>query len=93
MGRKFSTEYRAEAVRMILDNPGTTVKLVRRDLGVGVSTLDKWLKSARQSMQGSELGPNERDELRKLRQENQKLKLERELLKKAAVFFANNGSS
>ena len=93
MGRKFSSEYRSEAVRMIMETPGVTVKQVSKDLGVGVSTLDKWLRAARQSVPGSDMSVNERDELRKLRQENQKLKLERELLKKATVFFANNGSS
>lgn len=93
MPRKFDEEFRNQAVGMILDNPGTTIKQVSKELGVGLSTLDKWLKAARAKTEGTELASNEREELRRLRAENQKLKLERELLKKAAVFFANNGSS
>jgi transposase len=91
--RKFSSEFKESAIRLVLDTPGMKIKQASKELGVGISTLDKWLKAARSQEQGSDLTNNEREELRRLRTENQKLRLERELLKKAAVFFANNGSS
>lgn len=91
--KKFSVEFKNEAVNMVLDNPGIKIKQVSKELGIAVSTLDKWIKAVRVQRQGSELVVNEREELRRLRQENQKLKLEKDLLKKAAVFFANNSSS
>ena len=93
MPRKYSAEFREDAVRMLVDNPGLTISKAARDLGIGMSTLDKWLRQYRASTAGGVVTGNDLAELRRLRLENQKLKLERELLKKAAVFFAKDSSS
>lgn len=92
MRRKFSTEYKAEAVRLVIEE-GLSALQVAKDLGVGKSTLSKWVVEARSSAPHEIINVNEREELRKLKAENQKLRLERELLKKAAVFFANERTS
>ena len=92
MGRVFSEEYKKDAVKMVLDN-GITVARVAKDLGIGKSTLDKWIKIYRSSTQGQVVGINGREELRQLKAENHKLRLERDLLKKAAIFFANDHSN
>jgi transposase len=93
MPRKYSAEFREDAVRMLVDNPGLTISKAARDLGIGMSTLDKWLRQYRASTAGGVVTGNDLAELRRLRLENQKLKLERELLKKAAVFFAKDSGS
>ena len=85
MGRVFSEEYKKDAVKMVMDNGISSTK-VSKDLGIGKSTLEKWLRIYRSSTESQVVSINEREELRKLKAENHKLRLERELLKKAAVF-------
>ena len=92
MVRVFSEEYKKDAVKMVVDN-GISAAKVSKDLGIGRSTLEKWLRSYRSSTESQVVSINEREELRKLKAENHKLRLERELLKKAAVFFANDPSN
>lgn len=92
MGRRFSEEYKNDAVKMVIEN-GISVERVSKDLGIGNSTLTKWVGEYRSRNENQTVSVNEREELRKLKAENLKLKLERELLKKAAVFFANERSS
>jgi len=92
MIRKFSKEYKKEAVSMVLDQ-GVSALQAAKDLGIGKSTLSKWVSDASRSAPHESINVNEREELRRLKAENQKLRLERELLKKAAVFFANERTS
>lgn len=67
---------------------------VARDLGVSVETLRAWVKQ--DDVDGGRrdgLTTEEREELRQLRRENRLLKMERDVLKKAAVFFAKEGDT
>jgi transposase len=90
MVKKFSEEYKLEAVLMVLET-GISASQVVKDLGIGRSTLEKWVREYKEKTETKiGLNINEREELRNLRAENQKLKLERELLKKATIFFAND---
>jgi transposase len=89
--RKFSEEYKTDAVKMVLEN-GLQTSRVANDLGIGKSTLDKWVKVYRSKTQPAGTNINDKEEIRRLRAENQKLKLERDLLKKATLFFANDRS-
>ena len=91
MGRKFSNEYKTDAVNMVLEN-GLRASQVSKDLGIGSSTLDKWVKDYRSQVQPEAKNVNDKEEIRRLKAENQKLKLERELLKKATLFFASDRS-
>ena len=87
--RKFTPEFRAEAVRLVLDT-GRPIAQVARDIGVVEGTLGNWVNLYRAEHAGEEpeLSISERAELAQLRRDNQTLKMEREFLKKAAAFFA-----
>lgn len=88
--RTFSDEFKARAVELCRTS-GKSVAEVAKDLGVANSGLRVWLK---QSEVDAGRGPAgalttaERAELAQLRKENRVLKEEREILKKAAAFFA-----
>jgi len=87
--RKFTPEFRAEAVKLVLDT-GRPIAQVARDIGVVEGTLGNWVNLYRAEHAGEEpeLSINERAELAQLRRDNQTLRMEREFLKKAAAFFA-----
>lgn len=88
MPRRFSTEYKEEAVKLVLEG-GVGIAQAARDLGLGQSTLEKWTAEWRKNHpEEAPLSLSEREELRLLRKENNQLKLEREILKKAAAYFA-----
>jgi transposase len=86
--KKFSEEYKQEAVKLVVEG-GVPVAQAARDLGLGQSTLTKWIAAWRaKSPQEEPLTLSEREELRALRKEINQLKLERDILKKAAAYFA-----
>lgn len=88
MAKKHTEEFRQEAVRIALTS-GLSRRQVAEDLSVGFSTLAKWIQRSRSA---NEL-PLQSDvdlakEVERLRKENRLLKEERDILKKATVFFA-----
>ena len=88
--RTFSPEFKEETVALVLDK-GMSVCRVARDLDIAESVIGRWVKQAkvdRGENPRGELTTDEKEELRKLRRENRILKEEREILKKAAAFFA-----
>jgi transposase len=86
--RKFTAEYREEAVKMVIESSRPTAE-VARDLGLNESTLGNWVTKYRAEHPASEdLNISERARLKELEKENRELRLEREFLKKAAAFFA-----
>ena len=88
--RKFSDEFRAGAVRLVLDE-GRTAGAVARELDLTESALRAWVARAladRTKGKSGGLTTVEREELVRLRRENRQLRLERDVLKKAAAFFA-----
>ncbi len=88
--RSFTDEFKAGAVRLVLEK-GKTVAEAARDLDLTPSSLGNWVEQAQanagKSSRGS-LTTEEKEELAKLRKEVRELRLEREILKKAAAFFA-----
>lgn len=92
--RTFTKEFKAEAVRLVLEE-GMTLGQVARDLDLMRSVLGRWVKQAEidagKGPPGA-LTSAEKEELTRLRKENRRLKMEREILKKAAVFFAKENS-
>jgi transposase len=88
--RRFDDDYKAQAVRLVLDE-GKTVGSVARDLDLTETALREWVSRARADRTGGKTGLTtiEREELARLRKENRVLREEREILKKAAAFFAN----
>ena len=91
--RQFTDEFKAGAVRLVLDD-GKSIGQVARDLDLTPSSLAGWVKQARADRSGGKTGltTEERAELAKLRKENRELKMERELLKKWAAFFAKENA-
>jgi transposase len=86
---KFSPEFKSQAVKLVKEQ-GLSVKQAAHDLGIGQSTLDKWIKLERLKASGApEITESELTELKKLRKENHTLRMERDILKKAAAYFAN----
>ena len=88
----YSPDFRAEAVQLARTS-GTPRAQVARDLGVNPETRRLWVKQADIDA-GRRMGltTEERQELARLRRENRVLKEEREILKKAAAFFAQESA-
>ncbi len=70
---------------------GRTRRELTEDLGIGLSTLTRWLREERDASEPSEALLDVHAELKGLRRENAILKQERDILKKAAAFFAKEG--
>jgi transposase len=89
--RTFTEAFKREAVRLT-ETSGRTAAQVADDLGLGLSTLARWKKRYRDA--DLLAGPHEDTarELARLRKENEVLRQEREILKRAATFFAKEGS-
>ena len=88
--RSFSDEFKAGAVQRVLDG-GKSVPQVARDLDLTESALRGWVGQARADAGKGKPGALttvEREELTRLRRENRDLRMDREILKKAAAFFA-----
>jgi transposase len=92
---KYPEEFRRDAVELFRSS-GRTIREVGRELGVNHETLRNWVKAARQAEQagpdrperGGQVSTDEREELRRLRKKVAELELEKEILRKAAQYFA-----
>lgn len=93
---KYKEDFRRDAVELVRSS-GRTIRDVGRELGVNHETLRGWVNAAkradeqragRSSADGGELSGAERDELRRLRRKVTELELEKEILRKAAAYFA-----
>lgn len=87
MANGHSEEFKRDAVRIALTS-GLTRRQVASDLGMGISTLNKWIKVAQETEDASLPDAELVREVERLRKENTVLKQEREILKKATAFFA-----
>jgi transposase len=92
--RKHTPEFRAGAVRLVLEE-GQPVAVVARNLDLHPTLLFGWVRQAKidagKGPTGA-LNTSERAELAQLKKENRTLRMERELLKKAAAFFAKENA-
>ncbi len=88
MASPHSEEFKREAVRIALSS-GLTRRRVSSDLGVGMSTLNKWISTYRDKDIVSKEDQDLVKENERLRREDHLLREERELLKKATIFFAD----
>ena len=96
MGRptKYPVEFRESAVAMVRET-GKPVAAVARDLGVSETTLGNWVladRRARGEQREDQVSESERAELVRLRRENAQLRMEKEILKKAAAFFVTEST-
>lgn len=87
MASRHSPEFRAEAVRLALTS-GLGRKQIADDLGIGFSTLNRWIQKDRRNPDKPASQSDLEREIAELRKENRLLREEREVLKKATQFFA-----
>ena len=89
MGRRshYPEEFRREAVRLVLTTDKSAAQ-VARDLGISDKTLGNWVRIEQEKARPGALSEDERLELKRLRKENSELKTEREILRRAAAYFA-----
>ncbi len=89
--RRFSREYKQEAIRLVTER-GVTVAQAARDLGLHVNSLRKWVREHAadppHAFPGEGQQKPEAAELTRLRREVATLRMERDILKKAAAYFA-----
>ena len=89
--KNYTDEFRQEAVRL-LQMSGKSARQMGRELGVAQSVLSRWKKQADASETVSDEDQSKGEELRHLRRENARLRMERDILKKATAFFAKESS-
>ena len=92
--RRFTNEIKEEAVRMA-QTSGRTQREIAGDLGIGLSTLVRWIGRSREgrAVDPAALESEVMAELKRLRRENEEiLRQERDILNKATAFFAREGS-
>ena len=84
--RVFSEEYKREAIRQV--ESGQSISKTAASLGLRANLLGRWVKEYRERGGENSLSPSEREELKSLRKEVLRLRMERDILKKATAFFA-----
>jgi transposase len=89
--RQFSREFKLEAVRLVKER-GVSVAQAARELDVHENVLRKWMREQasdpQQAFPGKGVMKPEQAEIERLKREVAKLKMERDILKKAAAYFA-----
>ena len=89
--KKYTQEFRDSTVKLITEQ-GYQITEAARNLGINATMLERWKREFEDGVDGSPDSKNGKAlqaELTRLRKENHRLKMEREILKKAAAFFAN----
>jgi transposase len=89
--RQYTDEFKEQTVRLVLEE-GQSVGAVARDLDLTASALRLWVEHARADRTKGKTGLTtmEREELARLRKENRQLRMDREILVKAAAFFVKH---
>ncbi|SNT69845.1 transposase [Psychrobacter sp. LV10R520-6] len=92
--REYTREFKLEAISLVIDHKRKIAE-VAESLGIGTSTLDNWVRKYRLEQQG--VAPtqglaltDEQRELQHLRKENKRLRMERDILKKASALLASD---
>jgi len=88
--RKFSAEFKAETVRLVRDSD-KSLSAIARELDLSETALRRWVEQGEVDAGRGRVGAlttSEREELALLRRENKRLRMERDILKKATAFFA-----
>jgi transposase len=89
--RRFTPEFKREAVKLARQ-PGAVTAKIAEELGLNANVLRRWIQQFEQgrweSKPGVPLKTEQQAEIERLRKENAKLRTERDILKKAAAYFA-----
>ena len=86
--RTYSDEFKQDAVQLVVTQ-GLSIAEAARNLGVHANVLRSWKEKLAADDENAELTEEEQMELARLRAENKRLRMERDILKKATAFFAN----
>ena len=90
--KNYTAEFKREAVRLVTEQ-GYSMSQAARNLDVNINMLRRWKKQINEQGQDAFPGKGrllpEQEELYHLREENKRLRMEREILKKTVTFFAN----
>lgn len=88
--KKYTEEFKRDAVRLMRNRGEKTVAEVADDLGVQPNQLHRWAAKCNQAevAKRNDKGETLEEENRRLRKENERLRMEKAILKKAAAFFA-----
>lgn len=86
--RKFTPEFKAEAVELVKASDGKIAK-VARELGISDTSLGNWVRQARAEENGAP-SAEERAEIRDLNRELERTRRERDILAKAVAFFSGS---
>ena len=93
--QSYTAEFKREAVRLVMMH-GYGMTEAARNLGINATMLGRWKRELEAQENGAFPGKGclslDQEELHRLREENKRLRMEREILKKAAAFFANESS-
>jgi transposase-like protein len=92
--RRFTPEFKADAVKLA-QRGDRSIRQIAKDLGLSFAALARWVKQAEVDAGKGPAGAlttAERTELQQLRRENERLRMDREILKKAAAFFAKENA-
>ena len=94
--QKYTKEFKADAVKLVLDSDYSCNEVARR-LGINPSNVTRWVREYERDNQPVVQGGASRKELEaellRLHKENKRLQMEREILKKAAAFFAKESDA
>ncbi|MDZ7800506.1 MAG: transposase [Trueperaceae bacterium] len=90
MAKRYSSEYKQEVVRLYRES-GKGFRKLAEELGVSAYSIRKWVRDA--EVQENPQAVEESAEIRRLKRENRVLREEREILRKAAAFFATDDRS
>ena len=94
--KKYSPQFRAEALRLVRENPDKPVRIIARELGVPQTVLNNWVRRAggraseKDEAPSQAIATEDARRVRELQREVDRLKLELEFAKKAAAFFAKD---
>ena len=90
--RKFTQEFKDDAVSLVIDQGYSCAEVARR-LGVSDNNVNRWVREYRQRNEIESADGLTREqmevEIKRLRKKNKRLEMERDILKKAGAFFAN----
>ena len=89
MSNKYTKEFKQEALNLVKEHGYSQTEAGRR-LGISSKNINRWVLEGVESAEYKKENISiEHQEIQRLRKENERLKLEKEILKKAAAFFAN----
>ena len=93
MSKRYDQEFKIEAVRLALE-PGNTQSGIEKDLGLSQGLISRWKRELQRDGEHAFPGKGhlkpEEDELRRLKRENERLRQERDILKKAVAIFSED---